>query len=283
MTTPPKICQLGVVQPCLRAAALERTIRFMRQSVRRGLARAERALWVVPVTAMLAVFWVVHDAGSRLQREAFFGLPDQDGHDGAGSGEEPLPLWVIVFAACYHIAFALLTGTYLACALGDPGRVTAALSADLACALSSARVRRTFPGLAEEDGGGLFGASSGALELSMDKEARRSGGGGTLTPPQPPLSPRWPFPAHLRPSQCSRCSLWRPPRAHHCRACGACVLKQDHHWCAAAAAAAAERVFFVYFIARLGHAHTFHFRTLPSVRIAYVLSFPAPSWATASA
>ncbi|TRM66858.1 DHHC palmitoyltransferase-domain-containing protein [Schizophyllum amplum] len=29
---------------------------------------------------------------------------------------------------------------------------------------------------------------------------------------------------------CKRCQRNRPERAHHCRICGTCVLKYDHHW-----------------------------------------------------
>ncbi|KAL8518045.1 hypothetical protein ACS0TY_009365 [Phlomoides rotata] len=32
---------------------------------------------------------------------------------------------------------------------------------------------------------------------------------------------------HLR--KCDKCSVLRPPRAHHCRVCRRCVLKMDHH------------------------------------------------------
>lgn len=28
---------------------------------------------------------------------------------------------------------------------------------------------------------------------------------------------------------CSRCETYRPPRAHHCRICGRCVRRMDHH------------------------------------------------------
>ncbi|KAJ7819239.1 DHHC palmitoyltransferase-domain-containing protein [Mycena leptocephala] len=40
-------------------------------------------------------------------------------------------------------------------------------------------------------------------------------------PPTAPLLPphRW----------CSRCSIVKPYRAHHCRTCGTCILKFDHH------------------------------------------------------
>ncbi|KAL8518046.1 hypothetical protein ACS0TY_009366 [Phlomoides rotata] len=32
---------------------------------------------------------------------------------------------------------------------------------------------------------------------------------------------------HLR--KCDKCSVLKPPRAHHCRVCRRCVLKMDHH------------------------------------------------------
>lgn len=28
---------------------------------------------------------------------------------------------------------------------------------------------------------------------------------------------------------CAKCSAYKPPRAHHCRRCGRCVLRMDHH------------------------------------------------------
>ncbi|XP_048588395.1 palmitoyltransferase ZDHHC3 [Nematostella vectensis] len=28
---------------------------------------------------------------------------------------------------------------------------------------------------------------------------------------------------------CTRCEAYRPPRAHHCRICGRCIKKMDHH------------------------------------------------------
>nr|GMD05748.1 probable protein S-acyltransferase 16 [Ipomoea batatas] len=28
---------------------------------------------------------------------------------------------------------------------------------------------------------------------------------------------------------CQKCSLYKPPRAHHCRMCNRCVLRMDHH------------------------------------------------------
>ncbi len=30
-------------------------------------------------------------------------------------------------------------------------------------------------------------------------------------------------------TKCSKCSMMRPERAHHCRICNRCVLKYDHH------------------------------------------------------
>lgn len=37
--------------------------------------------------------------------------------------------------------------------------------------------------------------------------------------PPPGLWRRW----------CRKCSAYKPPRAHHCKTCGRCVLKMDHH------------------------------------------------------
>jgi len=28
---------------------------------------------------------------------------------------------------------------------------------------------------------------------------------------------------------CSSCQCYRPPRAHHCKRCGRCILRKDHH------------------------------------------------------
>jgi ribosomal protein L40E len=28
---------------------------------------------------------------------------------------------------------------------------------------------------------------------------------------------------------CQKCQCYKPPRAHHCRVCGRCVLRMDHH------------------------------------------------------
>ena len=31
---------------------------------------------------------------------------------------------------------------------------------------------------------------------------------------------------------CGRCDGFKPPRSHHCRICGRCIVRMDHHWCA---------------------------------------------------
>lgn len=31
------------------------------------------------------------------------------------------------------------------------------------------------------------------------------------------------------PRFCKTCVVYKPPRSHHCRYCGRCVLKMDHH------------------------------------------------------
>ncbi|KII90880.1 hypothetical protein PLICRDRAFT_39484 [Plicaturopsis crispa FD-325 SS-3] len=51
----------------------------------------------------------------------------------------------------------------------------------------------------------------------------------TLSPPStappPPTAPTL-LPSHR---YCAHCEIVKPYRAHHCRACGTCVLKYDHH------------------------------------------------------
>lgn len=56
--------------------------------------------------------------------------------------------------------------------------------------------------------------------------------GGVPSNPPLPAPLRVPQKAYpLRPSHtyCYRCKRHKPPRAHHCRHCGTCVLKMDHH------------------------------------------------------
>lgn len=36
-------------------------------------------------------------------------------------------------------------------------------------------------------------------------------------------------PLHPYARYCTRCEIIRPPRAHHCRVCGQCVINMDHH------------------------------------------------------
>lgn len=54
----------------------------------------------------------------------------------------------------------------------------------------------------------------------------------TAPPPKMPKPARVPQnpPLYAPPElYCSRCQRPRPPRAHHCRRCGTCVLRMDHH------------------------------------------------------
>jgi palmitoyltransferase len=37
------------------------------------------------------------------------------------------------------------------------------------------------------------------------------------------------LPPGFRPRFCTKCRSFKPPRAHHCRVCGRCVLRMDHH------------------------------------------------------
>ena len=30
---------------------------------------------------------------------------------------------------------------------------------------------------------------------------------------------------------CGRCDGFKPLNSHHCRVCGRCIVRMDHHWC----------------------------------------------------
>lgn len=49
---------------------------------------------------------------------------------------------------------------------------------------------------------------------------------------------------------CKKCSLYKPPRSHHCRICKRCVLRMDHHcvWMNNCVGHANYKVFFVFVI-----------------------------------
>ncbi|WCJ28322.1 DHHC-type zinc finger family protein [Euphorbia peplus] len=49
---------------------------------------------------------------------------------------------------------------------------------------------------------------------------------------------------------CQKCSLFKPPRAHHCRVCRRCVLRMDHHciWINNCVGHANYKVFFVFVV-----------------------------------
>lgn len=47
--------------------------------------------------------------------------------------------------------------------------------------------------------------------------------------PEPMRLPQTAKPLHPTNTYCYRCRRHKPPRAHHCRHCGTCVLKMDHH------------------------------------------------------
>lgn len=34
---------------------------------------------------------------------------------------------------------------------------------------------------------------------------------------------------HIEWTVCTRCEMYRPPRAHHCRICKRCIRRMDHH------------------------------------------------------
>ncbi|KAI5682439.1 hypothetical protein M9H77_03667 [Catharanthus roseus] len=49
---------------------------------------------------------------------------------------------------------------------------------------------------------------------------------------------------------CQKCSLYKPPRAHHCRVCNRCVLRMDHHcvWLNNCVGHANYKVFFIFVV-----------------------------------
>ena len=54
---------------------------------------------------------------------------------------------------------------------------------------------------------------------------------------------------------CEPCGAWRPPRAHHCRACNRCVRVFDHHChgLRACIGQGTHRWFLGYMLAQVGH------------------------------
>lgn len=101
-------------------------------------------------------------------------------------------------AACGAGAVALLWVTHAA----DPGFLAAAPDKDPAVAALEAGV-----------------APPGAAAAGYVRDAR-----GVWTRAAP--LPGWRGRAVAR--YCHSCNIWRPPRAHHCAECGACVERFDH-------------------------------------------------------
>ena len=78
-------------------------------------------------------------------------------------------------------------------------------------------------------GGTLFGyldiavfVSLAALSLASHSRAMLSNPGAV------PLNAKPSDPRYYA-KECYKCKNFKPPRAHHCSACGRCVIKMDHH------------------------------------------------------
>ena len=74
------------------------------------------------------------------------------------------------------------------------------------------------------------GSSPGTFSVNNpsgnESELRRAGPSKMPEPRRIPQNPPLYAPTELF---CHRCQRPRPPRAHHCRRCGTCVLRMDHH------------------------------------------------------
>ncbi|KAF2456870.1 Palmitoyltransferase [Lineolata rhizophorae] len=122
----------------------------------------------------------------------------------------PWPSKFAVPAVLSLISFLSFSSQYLILQL-DPGpldyRQTLIFNSLIACLLISyARACVTDPGRIPEDWLDQF-VSNG--ESKSDESRQRAS----------KLRRRW----------CSKCNIYKPPRAHHCKSCQRCILKMDHH------------------------------------------------------
>ncbi|GBE59119.1 cell cycle regulator with zn-finger domain-containing protein [Babesia ovata] len=83
---------------------------------------------------------------------------------------------------------------------------------------------------------------------------------------------------------CKWCSIYKPDRAHHCRVCGRCVLKMDHHcpWVNNCIGWANHKYFFLtvfYAVVLSGLVSTFSFPTVRHVMKSPTVSFASPHMA----
>lgn len=92
-------------------------------------------------------------------------------------------------------------------------------------------------------------AMSKSHAAAPDLEAGQPVGAASDTRPPLPEPMRLPpenMPLHPTNMYCYRCRRIKPPRAHHCRHCGTCVLKMDHHcpWVGGCVGAGNHKFFF---------------------------------------
>ena len=79
--------------------------------------------------------------------------------------------------------------------------------------------------------------------------------------------------------RCGVCQRWKPPRAYHCRRCGACIFRMDHHcfWIGNCIGLFNVKFFLLFLCHLSGYPCVFQRSAVPRVRDAFVWVFAGES------